>query len=220
MASSRSSSRTFSTRSGPPTRRLSDFGRKAESPEPVFVKNLENVQGDEREVIIFSCAVGADVTGRVTAQISSLNNEGGHRRLNVAITRARREMIVFSEHEPGADRPWPVERARDRRFQALPRIRQERTARHRRGLRADRPRHGVAVRGCGEAGARGQELGRPSAGRRLLFPRGFRNRPSGQAWRLSLRASRPMAPSSIARQPLAIATSSDSLPSKTSAGGS
>ena len=79
---------------------LERFWQKSESPEPVFVKNLENVQGDEREVIIFSCAVGADVTGRVTAQISSLNNEGGHRRLNVAITRARREMIVFSSMNP------------------------------------------------------------------------------------------------------------------------
>jgi AAA domain len=58
------------------------------------------VQGDEREVIIFSCAVGADVTGRITAQISSLNTEGGHRRLNVAITRARREMVVFSSMTP------------------------------------------------------------------------------------------------------------------------
>jgi very-short-patch-repair endonuclease len=79
---------------------LDRFWQKSESPEPVFVKNLENVQGDEREVIIFSCAVGADATGRVTAQISSLNNEGGHRRLNVAITRARREMIVFSSMNP------------------------------------------------------------------------------------------------------------------------
>ena len=58
------------------------------------------MQGDEREVIIFSCAVGADVTGRITAQISSLNTEGGHRRLNVAITRARREMVVFSSMNP------------------------------------------------------------------------------------------------------------------------
>ena len=79
---------------------LDRFWQKTEFPEPVFVKNLENVQGDEREVIIFSCAVGADATGRVTAQISSLNNEGGHRRLNVAITRARREMIVFSSMNP------------------------------------------------------------------------------------------------------------------------
>src|SRR5208337_838133 len=79
---------------------LDQFWQKTEFPEPVFVKNLENVQGDEREVIIFSCAVGADASGRVTAQISSLNNEGGHRRLNVAITRARREMIVFSSMNP------------------------------------------------------------------------------------------------------------------------
>ena len=79
---------------------LDRFWQKSEFHEPVFVKNLENVQGDERKVIIFSCGVGADAQGRVTAQISSLNNEGGHRRLNVAITRARREMIVFSSMNP------------------------------------------------------------------------------------------------------------------------
>jgi Protein of unknown function (DUF4011)/AAA domain len=79
---------------------LDRFWQRTELPEPIFVKNLENVQGDEREVIIFSCAVGADLTGRITAQISSLNTEGGHRRLNVAITRARREMIVFSSMNP------------------------------------------------------------------------------------------------------------------------
>jgi very-short-patch-repair endonuclease len=58
------------------------------------------VQGDERDVIIFSVAVGPDKTGRVTAQISSLNNEGGHRRLNVAVTRARRELLVFATLRP------------------------------------------------------------------------------------------------------------------------
>ena len=68
--------------------------------EPVFVKNLENVQGDERDVIIFSVAVAPDQTGRVVATISSLNLEGGHRRLNVAITRARRELVVFSTLRP------------------------------------------------------------------------------------------------------------------------
>jgi very-short-patch-repair endonuclease len=68
--------------------------------EPILVKNIENVQGDERDVIIFSVAVGPDKTGRVTAQISSLNNEGGHRRLNVAITRARRELLVFATLRP------------------------------------------------------------------------------------------------------------------------
>ncbi|MBO1020955.1 DUF3320 domain-containing protein [Methylobacterium sp. SD274] len=64
--------------------------------EPVFVKNLETVQGDERDVILFSVAAGPDATGRITGQISSLNREGGHRRLNVAITRARRELVVFA----------------------------------------------------------------------------------------------------------------------------
>src|SRR4029078_5063623 len=54
----------------------------------------------ERDVIIFSVAVGPDSTGRVTAQISSLNREGGHRRLNVAITRARRELLVFATLRP------------------------------------------------------------------------------------------------------------------------
>ena len=79
---------------------LDRFWQKSEVAEPVFVKNLENVQGDEREVIIFSCAAGPDATGRISVQISSLNSEGGHRRLNVAITRARREMIVFCSMSP------------------------------------------------------------------------------------------------------------------------
>ncbi|WP_271565787.1 DUF3320 domain-containing protein [Bradyrhizobium sp. CCBAU 11386] len=68
--------------------------------EPILVKNIENVQGDERDVIIFSVAVGPDKTGRVTAQISSLNGDGGHRRLNVAVTRARRELLVFATLRP------------------------------------------------------------------------------------------------------------------------
>ncbi|KRR22382.1 DUF3320 domain-containing protein [Bradyrhizobium retamae] len=68
--------------------------------EPILVKNIENVQGDERDVIIFSVAVGPDKTGRVTAQISSLNSEGGHRRLNVAVTRARSELLVFATLRP------------------------------------------------------------------------------------------------------------------------
>ncbi|NEU14500.1 DUF3320 domain-containing protein [Methylobacterium sp. BTF04] len=70
------------------------------SPEPVFVKNLETVQGDERDVILFSVAVGPDGAGRITGQISSLNREGGHRRLNVAITRARRALLVFASLLP------------------------------------------------------------------------------------------------------------------------
>jgi hypothetical protein len=79
---------------------LDRFFDRGQTPEPTFVKNIENVQGDERDVIIFSVAVGPDQTGRVTAQISSLNGAGGHRRLNVAVTRARSELLVFATLRP------------------------------------------------------------------------------------------------------------------------
>ena len=64
--------------------------------EPIFVKNLENVQGDERDVILFSVGYGADKHGKVSMNFGPLNNAGGERRLNVAVSRARYEMIVFS----------------------------------------------------------------------------------------------------------------------------
>lgn len=66
------------------------------SPEPVFIKNLENVQGDERDVILFSIGYGPDEKGNVYVNFGPLNRDGGWRRLNVAISRARCEMIVFS----------------------------------------------------------------------------------------------------------------------------
>lgn len=64
--------------------------------EPVFVKNLESVQGDERDVILFSVTFGPDRTARVDMNFGPLNKSGGERRLNVAITRARCELKVFS----------------------------------------------------------------------------------------------------------------------------
>ena len=64
--------------------------------EPLFVKNLENVQGDERDIILFSIGYGADKNGRVSMNFGPLNNAGGERRLNVAVSRARYEMIVYS----------------------------------------------------------------------------------------------------------------------------
>lgn len=67
-----------------------------ESPEPVFVKNLENVQGDERDVILLSVGYGPDPTGRVSMNFGPLNRQGGERRLNVAVTRAREELVLFS----------------------------------------------------------------------------------------------------------------------------
>ena len=64
--------------------------------EPFFVKNLENVQGDERDVIFISVGYGRDANGRVSMNFGPLNREGGHRRLNVLITRARRRCHVFT----------------------------------------------------------------------------------------------------------------------------
>jgi len=64
--------------------------------EPTIVKNLENVQGDERDVILFSITFWKDAAGKVTMDFGALNRDGGERRLNVAVTRARQELIVFS----------------------------------------------------------------------------------------------------------------------------
>lgn len=68
--------------------------------EPVFVKNLETVQGDERDVILFSVTYGPDQSNHVTMNFGPLNRSGGERRLNVAMTRARSEMVVFSTLSP------------------------------------------------------------------------------------------------------------------------
>ena len=64
--------------------------------EPLFVKNLENVQGDERDVILFSVAFGPDAEGKLSMNFGPLNRDGGWKRLNVAVSRARCEMVVFS----------------------------------------------------------------------------------------------------------------------------
>jgi hypothetical protein len=61
-----------------------------------FVKNLENVQGDERDIVIFSVGYGFDEARRFTMQFGPLNRPGGERRLNVAITRARRRVEIVS----------------------------------------------------------------------------------------------------------------------------
>ena len=64
--------------------------------EGFFVKNLENVQGDERDVMLFSIGYGKDSHGRFSMNFGPLNKSGGERRLNVAITRAREKVIVVS----------------------------------------------------------------------------------------------------------------------------
>ena len=68
--------------------------------EPIFIKNLENVQGDERDIIIFSIGYGPDQNGNVSLNFGPINQSGGERRLNVAVSRAREEMIVFTSLKP------------------------------------------------------------------------------------------------------------------------
>lgn len=70
------------------------------SHEPLFIKNLENVQGDERDVIYFSITYGPDAAGKTTMNFGPLNGEGGHRRLNVAISRAREAVVIYSTLMP------------------------------------------------------------------------------------------------------------------------
>ena len=64
--------------------------------EPFFVKNLENVQGDERDVIFISVGYGRDASGYMAMHFGPLSNDGGERRLNVLISRAKNRCEVFS----------------------------------------------------------------------------------------------------------------------------
>ena len=93
---------------------------RQESGEDLFVKNLEMVQGDERDVIFISGTVGRDREGRFRlTSFGPLNNARyGHRRLNVLITRARRRIVFFSsirsaEIQVGVNSSWGVRAMRD-----------------------------------------------------------------------------------------------------------
>lgn len=66
----------------------------------LFVKNLENVQGDERDIIIFSIGYARNEYGKVVAHFGALSVEGGENRLNVAITRAKEKIYVVTSIEP------------------------------------------------------------------------------------------------------------------------
>ncbi|WP_346755696.1 AAA domain-containing protein [Splendidivirga corallicola] len=69
-------------------------------PDSLFVKNIENVQGDEKDIIIFSTAYGPDEKGKMIMQFGSLNVVGGENRLNVAITRAKDKIFIVSSVLP------------------------------------------------------------------------------------------------------------------------
>ncbi len=66
----------------------------------LFIKNLENVQGDERDIVIFSIGYAENSDGKLYTNFGSLSAEGGENRLNVAITRAKSKIIVVTSIEP------------------------------------------------------------------------------------------------------------------------
>ena len=69
-------------------------------PGSLFVKNIENVQGDEKDIIIFSVGYAPDKDGKMKMQFGSLSVSGGENRLNVAVTRAREKIILICSIEP------------------------------------------------------------------------------------------------------------------------
>lgn len=77
--------------------RASEMGAE----DVLFVKSLEQVQGDERDVVLFSVAFSKQANGKIPLNFGRLSQLGGHRRLNVAVTRARRKNLVFCSFEPG-----------------------------------------------------------------------------------------------------------------------
>ncbi len=68
--------------------------------DSVFIKNLESVQGDERDLIYFSITFGKDAAGKLSMNFGPMNQAGGTRRLNVAVTRAKEEMHIYSSLRP------------------------------------------------------------------------------------------------------------------------
>jgi very-short-patch-repair endonuclease len=79
--------------------------------DTLFVKNLENVQGDERDVIFISTTYGPDARGNQYQRFGPINSINGHRRLNVLFTRAKKRCVVFSSLDPEriqttSNSPW------------------------------------------------------------------------------------------------------------------
>lgn len=68
--------------------------------ERIFVKNIENVQGDERDIILFSIGYAKNEEGKIYNRFGMLNQKGGENRLNVAVTRAKEGIVVVSSIEP------------------------------------------------------------------------------------------------------------------------
>ena len=78
---------------------LEEFFRE-DKDEPFFIKNLEEIQGDERDVIVFSMGYGKDRNGKMVSTFGPVNRTGGERRLNVAVTRARNQVRFVASVRP------------------------------------------------------------------------------------------------------------------------
>ncbi len=76
------------------------FGQGFSDEQKVFVKSIENVQGEERDVILISVGYAPDENGRLFARYGVLGTEGGEKRLNVAVTRAKKKTVVVTSLEP------------------------------------------------------------------------------------------------------------------------
>ncbi|GAA5818772.1 MAG: conserved hypothetical protein [Methanobrevibacter sp. CfCl-M3] len=92
------------------------FSEKKE--DRFFVKNLETIQGDERDVMLISIGYGFDEFGKLSSNFGPLNQDGGERRLNVLITRAKEKCVVFSNFKAydmhlGVNTPFGVEALRN-----------------------------------------------------------------------------------------------------------
>ncbi|ERJ11645.1 AAA domain-containing protein [Haloplasma contractile] len=74
--------------------------RLRESSDQLFIKNIENVQGDERDIIIFSIGYAPNEYNRIVRQFGWLNSDSGENRLNVAISRAKRKIYIVTSIEP------------------------------------------------------------------------------------------------------------------------
>ena len=118
--------------------------------EGFFVKNLETVQGDERDVILLSVGYGRDADGKIALNFGPLNREGGERRLNVAVTRARQKLIVVSSIRAATS---STRTPRDPVSAAVSRLRR---ARHHRAAAGTRSRR--ARRRTSAGGGRSSEL--------------------------------------------------------------
>lgn len=77
---------------------LSLYNKDQNRPDPIFVKNLENVQGDERDIIVISFTYGPKTiaASSIPQRFGPINNANGWRRLNVLFTRSKKKMIIYS----------------------------------------------------------------------------------------------------------------------------